>query len=94
MLAITPTKSKTMDPEEVRKICMDYPVTAINTLKSLARGKEGKPLRFVFASGAKAEPDQSKKLWVLQDYTLMRVSKDACCYAEIMQKNATDICRV
>ena len=74
MLAVTPAKLKQMEPEEVRKICMDYPLAGINAMKQIPRGTDGKPLRFAFASGAMTERDQSKKPWVLADYSLMRVS--------------------
>lgn len=73
MLAITPLAARTMVPEEVRKICMDYPLVGIEALRKLPRGKDGKPLRFVYASGAMTERDQTKKPWMLADYVLMRV---------------------
>ncbi len=77
MLALTPTTSKNVAPEEVRKICMDYTLNGIDTLKQLPRGNEGKPLRFVYASGAKAERDQTKRPWIMGDYTLLRVRRGA-----------------
>lgn len=73
MLAITPSKSKTMAWDDVKKICQDYVVNGFNTLKQLARPEGGKPLRFVYASGAKSERDQTKKPMILGDYTLLRV---------------------
>ena len=72
---MTPSKIKAMALEDVRKICYDYTVTGLETLSSLKRGGQ-KPLRFVYVSGAKAERDQSKKPWILGDYTIMRV----CCH--------------
>ncbi|KAM3431840.1 hypothetical protein MY4824_005790 [Beauveria thailandica] len=72
LLAITPTASKTMDFEAVKTVCADYVLKGFDTLKQLPRPKGGKPLRFVYASGAKAERDQTKKPWILGDYTLMR----------------------
>ncbi|KAM3523526.1 hypothetical protein NHJ13051_005032 [Beauveria bassiana] len=72
LLAITPTASKTMDFEAVKRVCVDYVMKGFDTLKQLPRPQSGKPLRFVYASGAKAERDQTKKPWILGDYTLMR----------------------
>ncbi|KAH8718804.1 hypothetical protein HC256_003433 [Beauveria bassiana] len=62
----------TMDFEAVKTVCVDYVMKGFDTLKQLPRPKSGKPLRFVYASGAKAERDQTKKPWILGDYTLMR----------------------
>ncbi|EJP65845.1 nucleoside-diphosphate-sugar epimerase, putative [Beauveria bassiana ARSEF 2860] len=72
LLAITPTASKRLDFEAVKTVCVDYVMKGFDTLKQLPRPKSGKPLRFVYASGAKAERDQTKKPWILGDYTLMR----------------------
>ncbi|ATY62072.1 NAD(P)-binding domain [Cordyceps militaris] len=74
LLAITPTASKTMDWEVVQKVCVDYVMEGFRVLQQLPRPQGGgkKPLRFVYASGAKAERDQTKKPWILGDYTLMR----------------------
>ncbi|OAA62221.1 NAD(P)-binding domain protein [Cordyceps fumosorosea ARSEF 2679] len=72
LLAVTPRASKAMDFELVKKICVDYVMEGFRTLKELPRPEGGKPLRFVYASGAKAERDQTKKPWILGDYTLIR----------------------
>ncbi|OAR02377.1 hypothetical protein LLEC1_02596 [Akanthomyces lecanii] len=72
LLAITPSASKSMDFEVVKKVCVDYVMKGFDTLKQLPRPEGGKPLRFVYASGAKAERDQTKKPMILGDYTLMR----------------------
>ncbi|PMB71027.1 hypothetical protein BM221_003491 [Beauveria bassiana] len=61
-----------MDFEAVKTVCVDYVMKGFDTLKQLPRPQSGKPLRFVYASGAKAERDQTKKPWILGDYTLMR----------------------
>jgi hypothetical protein len=60
--------------EEVRKICRDYTLTGFDTIAQLPRGSEGKPLRFIYVSGANSVRDPSKKPWIMGDYTLMRVS--------------------
>ncbi|KAJ9296198.1 hypothetical protein DTO271G3_5339 [Paecilomyces variotii] len=73
LLAVTPSKSKTMPWEEVRKICYDYTVKGLETIAQLPRDTSaGKPLRFIYTSGAMSERDQSKKPWLLGDYRLMR----------------------
>lgn len=70
---MTPTKSKTMEWQEVEKICSEYVMNGFDTLKQLPRGESGKPLRFVYASGAMTERDQTKKPMLMADYVLMRV---------------------
>lgn len=55
---------------EARKICLDYTVTGIETISPIA----SKPFRFLYTSGVAAERDQTKKPWLLGDYSLMRVS--------------------
>ncbi|KAJ9194607.1 hypothetical protein DTO166G4_4313 [Paecilomyces variotii] len=73
LLAVTPSKSKTMPWEEVRKICYDYTVKGLETIAQLPRDiSAGKPLRFIYTSGAMSERDQSNKPWLLGDYCLMR----------------------
>lgn len=69
---MTPSKIKSMALEDLRKICYDYTVTGLEALSSREGGSR-KPLRFVYVSGAKAERDQSKKSWILGDYTILRV---------------------
>jgi hypothetical protein len=73
LLAITPTKSKTMAWDEVRKVCLDYTVNGLSVTSQLARDSTS-PFRFVYVSGSSAERDQSKKPMFLGDYLLMRVS--------------------
>ncbi|KAK9241494.1 hypothetical protein V1506DRAFT_517969 [Lipomyces tetrasporus] len=68
-----PSHLKTMPWEEVRKICYDYTVKGLETIAQLPQDSSaGKPLRFIYTSGAKGERDPSKKPWVLGDYCLMR----------------------
>lgn len=57
-----------------RKICLDYTVKGVETIAQLPRSSAGKPLRFIYTSGAKAQRDQSQKPWILGDYCLLRVS--------------------
>lgn len=72
-MAITPSKSKTMPWDEVRKVCLDYTMAGLETLSKLPRGDATKPLQFLYVSGANTERDQTKKPWILGDYCLMRV---------------------
>lgn len=74
LIAVTPSKVNKMPWEEVRRVCLDYTVTGLETISQLPRDSASKPLRFIYTSGANSQPDQSKKPWVLGDYSLMRVS--------------------
>jgi hypothetical protein len=78
LIAVTPSKLKKMPWEEARKICLDYTMTGLKTISQLPRDSVGKPLRFVYVSGANSERDLSKKPWVLGDYCLMRVLSLSC----------------
>ena len=73
LIAVTPSKSRNMPWEDVRKICIDYTIKGLETLAQLPRDSTTKPLRFIYTSGAKAERDQSQKPWILGNYVLMRV---------------------
>lgn len=77
-IAITPTKSKTMPWEEVRKTCVDYAVNAVDTFAKSPRADKANPFRFVYVSGSAAERDPTKKPWVMGDYCLMRVRIKHC----------------
>ncbi|OAX82054.1 hypothetical protein ACJ72_03596 [Emergomyces africanus] len=67
-LAVTPTKSKEMDFAEVTKICSDFTLNGLHNIAVLANN----PFRFVYVSGVTVERDQTKSLWFLADYRLMR----------------------
>jgi hypothetical protein len=58
--------------EEVRKICYDYTVKGLETIGKLSPAS-GKPLRFLYTSGANSARDPSKKPFILGDYAVMRV---------------------
>ena len=77
-IAITPTKSKTMPWEEVRKTCVDYAINAVDPFAKLPRADKAKRFRFVYVSGSAAERDPAKKPWVMGDYCLMRVRTKHC----------------
>ncbi|KAL7901089.1 hypothetical protein HDV64DRAFT_275901 [Trichoderma sp. TUCIM 5745] len=72
VMGVTPNRSKIMTPDEVRRVCLDYTVTGIETLSKLPRGNEAKPLRFVYVGGYGTERDKTKKPWIMGDFLLMR----------------------
>ncbi|KAF5021923.1 hypothetical protein F66182_6026 [Fusarium sp. NRRL 66182] len=72
LIAITPTKSKTYAWEQVRTICSDYALSAVDTFAKLPRDGKSEPVRFVYVSGSGAERDASKKPWIMGDYLVMR----------------------
>ena len=61
--------------DEVRKICVDYAVNAVDTFSKLPRTDKTGPFRFLYISGSNAERDPAKKPWILGDYCVMRVCK-------------------
>jgi hypothetical protein len=68
-VAVTPSKSKSMEFSQVTEICFDYTVNGLTSMAAVAN----KPFRFVYTSGVTVERDQSKSLAYLSDYRLMRV---------------------
>lgn len=72
---MTPSKASRMQPEESRKISLEFAVTGLKTISRLPRDSAKQPFRFMYISGSNAERDQNKKPWILGDYSLMRVSK-------------------
>ncbi|KAI8679261.1 NAD(P)-bd-dom domain-containing protein [Fusarium keratoplasticum] len=77
LIAVTPTKSKTFPQDEVRKICHDYPLAAVDAFSNLPRKDKTEPFRFVYVSGSNAERDPAKKPWVMGDYCVMRGQVEA-----------------
>ncbi|KAH7009916.1 hypothetical protein EDB80DRAFT_714075 [Ilyonectria destructans] len=72
LIAITPSRSKTRPWDEVRKVCLDYTVTGIETLSQLSGDRSTGPMRFIYTSGDRAERDPNKKPLILGEYSLMR----------------------
>ncbi|KAI8949338.1 NAD(P)-binding protein [Xylaria longipes] len=68
-VAITPTKSKSYDFEEVKRICQ---TSAIAGLRSMHEAGIATPFRFLYMSGAAAERDQTKTPKIMAEYSLMR----------------------
>lgn len=71
-VAVTPRKSKTMDFEDVRRICQDYTLIGLRAMFE-ARTNNTTPFRFLYASGVAAERDQTKTPTFMPQYSLMRV---------------------
>ncbi|KAJ4250121.1 hypothetical protein NW762_011931 [Fusarium torreyae] len=69
LIAITPARSKTYSWEQVKKVCIGYASSAVDTFAQLPRDGKPKPLRFLYVSGANATQDPTKKPWVLGDYS-------------------------
>lgn len=91
-IAVTPSKLKTVTPEESAKISRDYAVTAIDTISHLARPIDSKtPLRFIYMSGANAERDPAKKPWVLGDNALMRVSSSVLISSVLIRTSSNRV---
>ncbi|KAI1161834.1 NAD(P)-binding protein [Nemania serpens] len=68
-VAITPSKSKTYDFEEVRRICQTSPIAC---LRSMHEAGPAAPFRFLYMSGAAAERDPTKTPTFMPQYGLMR----------------------
>jgi len=74
-VAITPSKSKSLPFEEVRRVCQDNALAGLEAIFE-ARGQSdsGRPFRFMYISGSAAERDQNKTPSYMPQYRLMRVS--------------------
>lgn len=75
-VAITPSKSKAYDFEEVRRICQ---TSAISCLRSTHEAGPAAPFRFLYVSGVAAERDPTKTPTFMPQYSLMRVSQSSHC---------------
>ena len=76
-VAITPSKSRGLPFDEVRRVCLDYTVAGLQAIfqaQDEGRTHDSKPLRFLYMSGSAAERDQSKRPTMMAEYCLMRVS--------------------
>ncbi|KAI1400751.1 putative nucleoside-diphosphate-sugar epimerase [Hypoxylon fuscum] len=68
-VAITPSKSKMYDFEEVRRVCQTF---TLEGLKAMHQSGVSQPFRFLYMSGAAAERDQSKSPRFQPEYSRMR----------------------
>jgi hypothetical protein len=68
---VTPSKSKTMDFKDVRRICHDYTLIGLKAITETRTASS--PFRFMYLSGQAAERDQTKTPSFMPQYSLMRV---------------------
>ena len=74
-VAITPTKSKKLPFDEVRRVCLHNTLAGFKAMTQARRDAAAKgSFRFMYMSGAATERDQSKKPGWMPEYSLMRVS--------------------
>ncbi len=94
-VAITPTKSKSIDFEVVRRVCQEYTLTGLRTMSEAGGRKNSIPFRFVYMSGAATERDQTKTPSFMPQYSLMRGETESrvVAYAE-EHKDALEACVV
>jgi hypothetical protein len=70
LIAITPSKLRTMPFEQVEKICLDYTANGLKTMTGISN----KPFRFIYTSGDKVNRDETVRPWIMPDYSVLRVS--------------------
>ncbi|KAI1108515.1 NAD(P)-binding protein [Nemania sp. NC0429] len=75
-VAITPTKSKTYDFEEIRRVCH---TATLSGLRSMHKAGLAAPFRFLYLSGVATERDPTKTPTWMPEYCLMRVSRSSHC---------------
>ncbi|KAJ6512994.1 putative nucleoside-diphosphate-sugar epimerase [Mycena sanguinolenta] len=67
-VAITPTKSKDVPFDEVKRVCYTSTLVGLSAFRDAGVG----PFRFIYMSGVGAERDQSKTPPWMPEYALMR----------------------
>ncbi|KAL2039747.1 hypothetical protein N7G274_007606 [Stereocaulon virgatum] len=73
-VAITPSKSRGLEFDEVRRVCHDYTLAGLQAIFE-AHGKSGSnaaPLRFMYMSGSAAQRDPKEVPRFMSKYLLMR----------------------
>ncbi len=70
-MAITPSKSRALGFDEVRRVCQTCTLAG---LQAMHESSPSKPFRFLYMSGIAAERDQTKKPDFMPEYSWMRVS--------------------
>ncbi|GAM38574.1 nucleoside-diphosphate-sugar epimerase [Talaromyces pinophilus] len=68
LIAITPSKLRTMPFEQVEKICLDYTANGLKTMTGISN----KPFRFIYTSGDKVNRDETVRPWIMPDYSVLR----------------------
>ncbi|ESZ95837.1 putative nucleoside-diphosphate-sugar epimerase [Sclerotinia borealis F-4128] len=92
-IGLKPSQSLTTDPQEARRICLDYTLSGMDTLKQLWGIHEASPwasqhsFRFIYVSAANAERDQGKKPWILGDLCLLRGETETSILALAHESN-------
>ncbi|MCJ1384882.1 hypothetical protein MMC17_008000 [Xylographa soralifera] len=75
-VAITPTKSRAFEFDEVRRVCQEHTLAGLQAmLKAHSEGGNHdipRPFRFMYMSGTAAERDQNKTPSYMPQYSLMR----------------------
>ncbi|KAF6228626.1 hypothetical protein HO173_011797 [Letharia columbiana] len=74
-VAITPSKSRGLDFDEVRRVCQEYTLVGLRAIfKAHSEGgsRGAPPLRFLYMSGTATERDQNKTPSWMPEYCLMR----------------------
>jgi nucleoside-diphosphate-sugar epimerase len=89
VIAVTRSKVQTMPFEDVRKICLNYTMTGIDTISQTASS----PFRFLYVSGVNATRDQTKKPKLMPEYSLLRgeVENNLLAYPK-ESKRAVEVC--
>jgi len=70
-VAITPSKSRAIEFEKVRRVCQDYTLIGLKTIVE-ERKSSTTPFRFLYMSGVAAERDPTKTPTFMAQYSLMR----------------------
>ncbi|KAJ6096072.1 hypothetical protein N7486_006818 [Penicillium sp. IBT 16267x] len=67
-IGLIPSMVPKRDDGTAKRVSIEYTLTAARVFQDVCE----KPFRFVYVSGAAAERDQSKSLWIMQDYRRIR----------------------
>ncbi|KAK8039460.1 nucleoside-diphosphate-sugar epimerase [Apiospora rasikravindrae] len=69
-VAVTPTKSKSMEFAEVKRICQDFTMAG---MQAMYEAGPARPFRFMYMSGTAAPRDANQKPgWFMPEYSQMR----------------------
>jgi len=68
-----------MDPAAIRRISVDYTITAARAFSSQLTTSGTTPFRFAYLSGAMVERDHNKKTWFANEALHIRV-RVLCCF--------------
>jgi hypothetical protein len=80
-VAITPSKSRSLPFDEVKRVCQDCTMSGLDALCSAAAVDEREtPFRFVYMSGAATSRDRSVTPRFMPEYSWMRVPLPSQAY--------------